>query len=572
VSFEFAQQIFLILGGLGLFLLGMKIMSDGLQKIAGDRMREILKKSTSNRFMGLALGAGVTSVIQSSTATIVMVITFINANMMTLGQSIGVIMGAKIGTTLTAQMMSFKLDTFAPLIIFIGVVMYMFSKKRKVKNVGYVLLGLGILFFGISVMGAPFSEFANEPSFQSILFTFENPLLALLAGILFTAIIQSSTATIGIIIAMYSGGVDLSFQTAVFLVLGTNVGTCFTAVIASIPANRESKRAALFYVIFCVIGCIIFSALILLFPAILTWFQTTWVDEMRRIAMFHTIFNVASAAILIAFVKQLEALTYKIIPKLPGEDIASKSFVHLSANIEKDPDLAISQAKCEVLRIGKLAHDNLELAVETFYTNDMTKANQVVEQEEVINSLYDDIKNWIIKARSLDLTKENLERTAMMLRAISDIERIGDYADNLAENVLLNKQTTRLSKETMADLQRISQKTLNLIKAALEVYERDDEGKLSQIETWELEIIATFEESIENHIVRQKNGTIDPRSGVLFTDAAYYLKRCASHASNIAFSILDESEWCRYRKAGSGANFESTHYRSCPPKPTYMYK
>jgi phosphate:Na+ symporter len=264
--------------------------------------------------------------------------------------------------------------------------------------------------------------------------------------------------------------------------------------------------------------------------------------------MFHTLFNVSTALILIFFVKQLSAFTYKVIPKIPEEDMITKSFVYLESDVRKEPDLAIEQATQEVSRIATLAYENLSLAVESFYDGDTSKANQVMEQEEIIDFLYQDMKTWLIEARSLELSDKNIEKTAMMLRAISDIERIGDYGESLAENVLLKKENATLSKEALSDLKELSQKTLVLIRAALEVYKNDDEPSLQLIEIKEQEIIDIFEKNIENHIVRCKNGEIDHRGGILFTDMAYYMKRCASHATNIAFSILSESEWCKYRK------------------------
>jgi len=307
------QSIFFIAGGLVLFLYGIKIMSDGLKLIAGDKMKSFLEKSTSNRFLALITGFLVTGVIQSSTAATVMVVGFVNAGLLNLKQAIGVIMGANVGTTLTAQIISFKIDNFIPIIMFVGLILFVFFKKQNTKNIGMILLGFGMLFFGLSAMSGTLSTFAENTRFQTILTTFQNPFLAILAGFIFTAITQSSTATIGIIVALFVGGIDLNFHTAIYLVLGSYVGTCLTAMIAAIPANKESKRAALAHVMFNVVGCIVFGTAIVIFPEILIWLQNTWTDGARQIAMFHTLFNIATVSLLLPFIKQLEFILKKII-------------------------------------------------------------------------------------------------------------------------------------------------------------------------------------------------------------------------------------------------------------------
>jgi len=289
-------------------------MSDGLKVIAGDKMKSFLEKSTSNRFLAIITGFFVTGIIQSSTAATVMVVGFVNAGLLTLKQAIGVIMGANVGTTLTAQIISFKIDNFIPIIMLVGLILYAFFKKQNTKNIGVVLLGFGMLFFGLSAISGTLGSFAENARFQTILTTFQNPFFAVLAGFIFTAITQSSTATIGIVVALFVGGIDLNFNTAICLVLGSYVGTCLTAMIAAIPANRESKRAALAHVLFNVFGCIVFGSLIVIFPSTLNWIQSTWSDGARQIAMFHTFFNIANVILLLPFIKQFEFILKKIIP------------------------------------------------------------------------------------------------------------------------------------------------------------------------------------------------------------------------------------------------------------------
>ncbi|MCL1951285.1 MAG: Na/Pi cotransporter family protein [Oscillospiraceae bacterium] len=546
-AWDLIQSIFLVFGGLGLFLYGMKMMSDGLESMAGDRMRVVLERATSNRFAGIAVGAGVTCVIQSSSATTVMVVGFVNAGLMTLTQAIGVIMGANIGTTITAQMISFKIDPIAPLFIFIGLVLHLFVKKRSVKNLGMILLGFGVLFFGISVMGAPLKEFAKQPGFQSILTTFRNPLLSLLAGLVFTAVIQSSSATTGIIVALYLGGVDLPFTTAAFLVLGSNIGTCVTAALASIAASRESKRAALSHVLFNTVGCVVFGALITIFPGILTWIQQAWPDGARQVAMFHTLFNVSTVVLLVPFIKQLALLVQKIIPEKQGENANAKRLIYLDPGIMQTPAIAVAQAHRELCRMGEMALGNLRLALEAFYEKDAEKGAAALEVEDTLNFLNHQITAWLVRIRGLNLSAQDLEKLSLMLRTVSDIERVGDHAENIAEYAMLEgKYATKFSAAAMEELRAMSETALQLVALALEIFEAYDEALLPQVDPLERVVDRMAKDFVETHIKRLKAGDCDPRSGVVFTDMVTDLERCADHATNIAYSILGE----KLREAG----------------------
>ena len=543
-TWVFVQNIFLAAGGLGLFLYGMTMMSDGLERMAGDRMRVILERATSTRVKGILVGAVVTSIIQSSSATTVLAVGFVNAGMMTLTQAISVIMGANVGTTITAQVISFRIDPIAPLMIFIGLLMHMFFKKKKIKNLGFVLLGFGILFFGISVMGEPLKEFSQNPSFQSILTSTHHPILALLVGIAFTAIIQSSSATTGIIVAMYLSGVELPFITAVFLVLGSNIGTCITAMLSSLAANRESKRAALSHVLFNTIGCIFFGMIIMAFPGILTWIQTMWPDGARQVAMFHTIFNLTTVILLVSFTKQLARLVQAILPVRPDEKAKAKQLVFLTPGIMQTPSIAVAQAHREVCRMGKMAADNLTLAVDAFSSKDQKKAEAVLETEETIDYLNHQITSCLVQIRGKGLSSRDIEQISMMLRTVSDIERIGDHAENIAEYAAVDLiQDLDLSAQAYEELHTLSQAVVEAVSLAQEIYENNDALRLPLIASREQSIDDLAENCIENHIDRLQNEQCDPRSGVVFTEIIIDLERCADHAMNIAFSILGESKW-----------------------------
>ncbi|MCL2111076.1 MAG: Na/Pi cotransporter family protein [Clostridiales bacterium] len=548
-TIDFVLSIFMVLGGLGLFLYGMKMMSDGLEKMAGDRMRTVLERTTSNRFLGIALGAGVTAIIQSSSATTVMVVGFVNAGMMNLIQAIGVIMGANIGTTITAQIISFRLDTYAPLIIFIGLMMNMAFKKSKIKNLGYAILGFGVLFFGISVMGEPLKEFSADPGFQAILTAFDNPFLAMIVGMLFTAVVQSSSATTGIIIAMYLGGVALPFETAVYLVMGSNVGTCITAILASLAANREAKRAALAHVIFNVAGCVLVGALITIFPGILTWIQDTFHDPARQVAMFHTLFKVTMVVVMVWFVPQLAALVNKILPERPSETAVAKRLLYLDSTIMHMPSIARVQAHREILRMANIALDNLKLALEAFFKNDPDKAATALEVEETVDFLNHQITAWLVRLRGLKLNTPDVEKLGMMLHTVSDIERIGDHAENIAEYVMLRDQSeVAISDAAMKELREIGDAVVQAVTLAVEIFESNDEARLGEVDSLEHRIDGLARECVENHIQRLKDELCDPYGGVIFTDMVADLERCGDHATNISYSILGETIWDERRQ------------------------
>jgi len=553
-TWEFVQSIFVAFGGLGLFLYGMKMMSDGLENMAGDRMRLVLERATSNRLLGIAVGAGVTCVIQSSSATTVMVVGFVNASLMTLTQAIGVIMGANIGTTITAQMISFKIDPIAPLIIFVGLVVHLATRKPGVKNLGSILLGFGILFFGITVMGAPLKEFAAMPRFQSMLTAVRHPLLSLLAGLVFTAVIQSSSATTGIVVALYLGGVDLPFQTAAFLVLGSNIGTCVTAGLASLTASRESKRAALSHVLFNTIGCAVFGALIAAFPGILDWIQRVWPDGARQVAMFHTLFNASTVLLLAPFVRQLAWLVQKIIPEKPGENDNAKRLIYLDPGIMQTPAIAVRQAHRELCRMGQMARNNLRLALDAFYERDGEKAAAALETEDTINFLNHQITAWLVRIRGLNLSEADLEKLSMMLRTVSDFERVGDHAENIAEYAVPEgKSPVKLTAAAVGELRTLSDATVQAVGLALEIFENDDESLLPQVDPLERRIDQQAKDCVEAHIQRLKAGGCDPRGGVVYTDMVTDLERCADHATNIAYSILGE----KLREDGRGRLFQA---------------
>ena len=531
---DFVTSVFLALGGLGLFLLGLKTMSDGLKDIAGSRMRAVIGNATANRFLGFLFGTAVTAVTQSSTATSVMAIGFVNAGLMNLVQFASIIIGASVGTTFTALFFNFGIDPIAPLLIFIGIALHIFFSKKNIKSLGLIILGIGILFFGLTTMSIPLREFSQMDGFTQILRAFENPVLALLTGILFTAIIQSSTATIGIIVVMYLGGIDMAFSTAAFLVLGANIGTCSTALLSSLAASRESKRAALIHVSYKLITGGVCALLLLVSPGILVWFQNTWQDGAMQITMFHVIYNISAAGVMIFFTKQLVRLVYFIIPKQSSDDNERK-LIYLEENKERTPEVVFVQAQDEMLRMGRMVQKSLRLSLEAFFERDIDKANEVIKVEDTIDFLRNEITDYLTGVQSTELTPKDLEQLGAMLHIVTDIERLGDHAENIAEYIIGERTCrTYLSNTALDELYEISLAMRETLDTALDAFESKDSALLPKVELLEQKVDDLCDNYLTNHIARLTEESCDPRSSVVYTSLISDLERCSDHALNIA--------------------------------------
>ena len=541
------QNVILTFGGMGLFLYGMKMLVDGLEIIAGSRMRSIVERATSNRFLGISVGALVTIVIQSSTATSVIVVGFINAGLMSLSQAISLVIGAHIGTTFTAHLFAFRITAIAPLLIFIGLVMYLFVKQSGIKDIGYIALGVGLLFFGLSVMGDPLGEFARTPGFEAILTAFDNPFLAVLAGFIFTAVIQSSTAATGILIALYLGGADLSFVTAAYIILGISIGTTATALLASLAGRRESKRLAFANLIYITMGSAFFAFLIHLFPSILQWFQNTWDDGARRMAMFYTFFKVILTLIFLPFVGYLAKLMYILMPKrIRSADTMELHFI--KAN-EMSTSVVIEQSFNELNRMGKMALDNLGLAFEAFMTSDEEKSASVQETESSINYINRQITSLLMELNNVEAVSD-MKKIGTMMYMTSDIERIGDHAKSFTEyNIRTKKKgNLRLSERALDELKYLNNATVNIFSLAMDLFNDLSEETLEKIYHLKRHIDEKAKEYMENHINRLKIEKNNPRGGVIFINMVRSLERCADHANNIAFYLAEIKQ---FRSEGS---------------------
>jgi len=536
------QSPLIIAGGLGLFLFGMKMMSSGIEILAGDRLQSILHRATSNRFFAVIVGILATIAINSSTATTIMTVSFVNSGLMNLTQAIGIIMGANVGTTFSSHLVAFRVDAYAPLFIFVGIIMHLFFKKKIAKNIGYVVLGFGVLFFGITTMGTPLRALADNPSFYAMLTAFENPFLALLAGFVFTAIIQSSSATMGLLVTLHISGVPIPFETSAYIVLGTNIGTSITTVIASLSANRESKRAALFHIMFDIIGSAVFGTLIFLFPGILAWFLNTWSDSGQQVAMFHTAYNFATLFLILPFVKQAAALMERLVPVAKSDAIDinyERKLMYLETKITQSPSVIIHYARLELCRIQKIANETLALAMEAFFERDMDKTKIVFRNEKTIDTLTRKTSAKLVKINNMTLSPSYAKRVGKMFRVLYDIERIGDHAENIAEYVeTVVENDIVFSASAIDELRKIAATTMSIATISASAFESQNPSLRPEIKELERQVDNLALEFTENHITRLKNEICEPRAGVVFTDMIIDLERSADHANNIASSMV----------------------------------
>ncbi|MCC8098493.1 MAG: Na/Pi cotransporter family protein [Clostridiales bacterium] len=533
-------DIFTLLGGVGLFLYGMTQMSSGLKAAAGDNLRIILQKATSNRFTSVMVGILVTLMIQSSSATDVMVIGFVNAGMMTLTQAIGVIMGANIGTTVTAQLTAFNLSSYAPLILFVGAVMYLFLKNGTVKSIGSVILGFGMLFEGIALMKGAIAPLAESEAFVNMLSGLSNPILAILFGVVFTALLQSSSSSIVIFQAFASTGI-LSYEVAVYLILGAAVGSVTPNLLASLTANRNGKRSAILNLLFNVVRCVVIGVIITLFPQVLRLIQSLSPNDVaRQIANTHTIFAIFAVVVELPLTSTIVRVAERIIPLKEEETRKAKDqrLVYLNALDSLPAAVSLNQAKLEIYRMGEFALNNLRTAIDYFFDNDESKIQQVLDQEDTVDYLDHNITQALIDLRYHHLPPRDLNRLGRLLLDVSDIERISDHAVNLTEyRQKLNQRKGTLTKEALDDLHIIADATLASVEYSLQLFRDDRFDDLPEAEALEHIVNESEDMCISNHVDRMMEAECDPMGGVVYSDMVMDLERCSDHAINVAYSL-----------------------------------
>lgn len=528
-----------LLSGLGLLLYGIKILGEGLELAAGAKLKVLLEKMTSNRFAAVLVGFVITTLIQSSSTTTVMVVGFVNTGIMNLTQAIGVIMGANIGTTTTSILVSLDIGKYAPIAIGIGVFLSMLTKKTTKKHIGLAITGFGMLFLGMTLMKDAMEPLASSPVFSEWLMNANNPFVAILIGTVITAVIQSSAASIGILQALAAQGL-IPLHFAAYVIYGQNIGTCITALISSIGTKKNSKRTAVMHVLFNVFGTVIFIVLTKFLP-FTDWIESLTDNTMMQLSLVHIIFNVVSTLIMFPFAdKVLVKLACLIVPdkKDSSEDDFKLQFVdNLMINT---PPFAVAQVSKEVHRMAGLARQNFSIAAEDLLNKSCDHFDEVQHTEEVINFLNHNITPILVKINSLDLSYSDAKYIGRVFHVINDIERIGDHAQNLEEAAKSRvDEGIEISAEGERELREMYETTLKLIDGSIEAFTSQilDNEKAEQLSEYEASVDDMQTEFEQSHIERLNAHKCNTRAGMLFINTITDFERVADHATNIAWSV-----------------------------------
>ena len=532
-------------GGLGLFLFGMELMSDSTEKVAGASLRRILEIFTTNRFMGMIVGIIFTGIVQSSSACTVMVVSFVNSGLMNLYQAAGVILGANIGTTVTSQLISFNLSEIAPLFLLAGVVVMMFSQKEKVRKVAEVVAGFGILFVGLSTMSQAMEGMRSEPRVVELLMSIRNPFFATLMGFALTAIIQSSSVTVSIVLLLANQNL-LALPITLYIILGCNIGSCVTALLASMAGKKDAKRAALIHFWFNVIGTVIIYIVLFLFgDRVVEFIQSISADNGRFVANAHTLIKITQVILLFPFTGWLVKMTYLIVP---GEDAKigyreSYQLKYIGDKVVFNPATAVVEVIKELERMASLAEENLNRAMNALITLDEEDIEEVYEVEKNINFLNHAITDYMVKINQTTLPIEDLNSLGALFHVVNDIERIGDHAENVADAARQRKEEgISISKEAQKELGDMLEMVNKIIRYAVEMFAKSDESHMQEVISLEDQVDEKERELQKKHVERLTKGECSPEAGMIFSDIVSGLERVADHATNIAFAITSEED------------------------------
>ncbi|MGA5690197.1 Na/Pi cotransporter family protein [Cytobacillus pseudoceanisediminis] len=541
VELNVQQMLFEFLGGLGIFLYGIKFMGDGLQKSAGDRLRDLLDRFTTNPIMGVLAGVLVTILIQSSSATTVITVGLVSAGFMTLRQAIGVIMGANIGTTVTAFIIGIDIGEYALPIIALGSILLFFFKNKKVHNVGQIVFGFGALFYGLELMSGGMKPLRTLEAFHDLTVSMSsNPILGVVVGTVFTVIVQSSSATIGILQGLFSEEL-INLDAALPVLFGDNIGTTITAVLAAIGASVAARRAAAVHVLFNLIGTTIFLILLKPFTLLIETLQGKMdLNPEMTIAFAHGIFNSTNTLIQLPFVAVLAWIVTKLIP---GEDaVAEYKAKHLDpVFIEQSPSIALGQAKEEVLRMGAFSVRGLEETVQYLKTGNQKHSESAYQLEDAINNLDRKITDYLIKLSTSSLSAHESNEHTVLMDTVRDIERIGDHFENVIE-LIDYKQANKVSitDSAMADLEQMFKLTISTVKEALQALDHNDKIAAEHVVKKEEEIDKMERKLRKQHILRLNEGVCSGQAGIVYVDIVSNLERIGDHAVNIAEAVLGE--------------------------------
>ena len=543
-------NIVAMFGAIATFLFGMSTMTDGLEKLSSGRLEHILERLTSNVFKGVLLGAVVTGLIQSSAATTVMCVGFVNAGIMKLEQTVGIIMGANIGTTVTAQllrlgdidadnivMMFLQPSFLGPILAVVGIIFYMFIKGGHKRIVGQIVLGLGLLFIGMNTMSSAVEPLKDLPEFQSVFTAFSNPLLGVAVGAAVTALLQSSSASMGILQAISTTGV-VSFNIAMPLIMGQNIGTCITALISSVGASKNAKRTAMIHLFFNIIGSVFF--LLVLYAGNALFRFPFWENtmDMGSIANLHLAFNIACTALLLPFHRQLVKLVKAVVPG----DAEERELSVLDDRFLSSPSLALERAHDAVVQMGEFARDNYRLAVELIWKFDAKKLERLNETEVALDKLEGLLDNYLVKLTDRALTAEESTRVSELLHTLSDFERIGDYAVNVSESaVVLHDRNITFSPQARAELERLTAAVGETLDKTVACYQSRPRTLAVQVEPLE-EVVDLIAATLKNrHVERLKAGECTIELGTQFLELLINLERMSDHCSNVALHILRQT-------------------------------
>ena len=522
-----------LLGGLGAFLFGMKYMGDGLELAAGSKMKDLLEKLTRNRFLGFLLGVFVTVVIQSSSATTVMVMGFINAGIMDLAQATGVIFGANIGTTITSVLIALDVSGIAPFCICVGAFMMLYSKKARVKHIGQVILGFGLLFQGLHTMSGAMKPLGQVAWFQNFIMNAKNPILGLLVGALICAVIQSSSAAVGIVQALALQGL-MPLHFASYLICGINVGSAMPTILASMSARNNAKRASMIYLIYNVVGAVLMTLVTMLLPYT-QLIERLIPDPMFQVSVIHILFKVVSAAILLPCTNLVVKLTYKLVPKQKHEDAARLEYIDV--NLVGNPSVSLLQIRNEVDRMSKLVADNINLAMDGVLNNEVRNAKTITENEAVIDYLTDAISDYLVKFNVHELSTQEATYVNRVYQALNDLERIGDYAEHLLHvNERSTEKNLAYSEVARSEAMELYGNVKELYSNATARFYSQDIGidELKHLAKLERENRKKTKQAQQNHMDRLRAGECSAEAGIMFGEVLNSLNRIGGHSINIA--------------------------------------
>lgn len=552
-------SVLTMIGGLALFLYGMEMLGDGLKKASGGKLEMILEKLTSNKLMAVLLGAGVTAIIQSSSATTVMVVGFVNSGIMKLSRAVGVILGANVGTTVTAWLLSltevegtsfllklFKPTSFSPVLAIIGVAILMMSKKEKRRNMATIMVGFAILMFGMDTMSGAVKPLANTPEFAEILLMFSNPVLGMLVGLILTAIIQSSSASIGILQALCVTGA-VSYSTAIPIIMGQNVGTCVTALISCAGASRNAKRAALIHLYYNIIKTVTFMVVFYALHAVINFAFMEQAASALGVAVIHTAFNVAAVILIFPVTWILEKLAYITLPVLPSEEteteVTKTEIQILDSRFLDRPGFALEQCKNAALDMAGYAREGLFLAMQLIDKYDEKAAEEVANLENLVDHYEDELGAYLVKLSSKHLTQKDSQELSVLLHCIGDFERISDHALNIMESAKeMYEKDLAFSKKAQEELAVFTGAVKDIINTSILTFQEEDLKLAAMVEPMEEVIDSLNAEVKKRHIKRLRKGKCTIEMGFVLSDITTNYERISDHCSNIALCLLQLNE------------------------------